>query len=177
MATSFRLVPGPVPAAARPRPAPEVSIEHENARFLESTLVALVGSIRASRVRVLKDFADLERRASSAFDVAVSVRETIEAGAPDSRGSWADLEYHVAEIHAVLNGRAAGAHRSIALSAAGTVEAAFEVACFAAGRHLSADLQVDLFRGPLSTCGAGDGRRNVPGERGAGASTAGCRRD
>ena len=140
MATSFRLVPGPVPAAARPRPAAEVSVERENARFLESTLVALLGSVSASRVQVVKDFADLERRASSALDVAVRVREAVEAGGPASRESWADIEYEVAEIHAVLNGRAAGAHRSIAGSAADMVEAAFEVARFAAGRRLSAGL-------------------------------------
>ena len=45
MGVSSRLVPGPVPAAARPRPAGEVSVERENARFLESTLVALLGSV------------------------------------------------------------------------------------------------------------------------------------
>ena len=177
MATSFRLVLGTVTRVPPLRPASEVSVERANARFLESALVALVGSIRASRVEVLKDLAHLEDRASGALDLAVRVREAVEAGGLASPESRASIEWDLSRVGSVLRGRAAGAHRSIALSAAGTVEAAFEVACFAAGRHLSAALQVDLFRGPLSTCGAGDGRRNVPGERGAGASTAGCRRD
>ena len=51
------------------RPASEVSVEREKARFLESALVAPVGSIRASRVQVLKDLADLEDRASGALDL------------------------------------------------------------------------------------------------------------
>ena len=174
MATSFRLVPGPVPAAARPRPATEVSIERENTRFLESALVALVGSIKASRVQVLKDLADLEARASGALDVAVRVRQAVEAGGLALPESRAFTEWDLSRVGSVLRGREAGAHRSIALSAAGTVEAAFEVACFAAGRHLSADLQVG---GPLSTRPVGDGQGNVRGPCGAGAPTARCRRD
>ena len=169
MAASFRLVHGPAPAAARPRPAPEVSIERENARFLESALVALVGSIRATRVQVLKDLVDLEARASGALDLAERVREAIEAGGLASPESRASTEWDLARVGCVLRGRAAGAHRSIALSAAGTVEAAFEVACFAAGRHLSADLQMG---GPLSTRAVGDGQGNVPGPCGPGAPTA-----
>ena len=177
MATSFRLVPGAVTRGPRLQPASEVSVERENVRFLESALVALVGSIRASRVQVLKDLADLEARAYGALDLAVRVREAVEAGGLASPESRASTEWDLARVGSVLRGRKAGAHRSIALSAAGTVEAAFEVACFAAGRHLSADLQVDPLRGPLSTCGAGDGRRNVRGERGAGAPTARSQRD
>ena len=177
MGTSFRLVPGAVKRLPRLRPPSEVSVERENARFLESALVALVGSIRASRVEVLRDLADLEGRASGALDLAVRVRQAVEAGGLASPESRVSTEWDLARVGGVLRGREAGAHRSIALSAAGTVEAAFEVASFAAGRHLSAELQVDLFRDPLSTCGAGDGQRNVRGERGAGAPTARSRRD
>ena len=140
MATSFRLVPGAVTRVSRLRPASEVSVERENARFLESALVALVGSIRASRVQVLKDLADLEDRASGALDLAVRVREAVEAGGLASPESRVSTEWDLTRVGSVLRGREAGAHRSIAFSAAGTVEAAFEVACFAAGRHLSADL-------------------------------------
>lgn len=77
METSIRLVTGAVTWAPRSRPTPEVSVERENARFLESALVALVGSIRASRVQVLKDLADLEDRATGALDLAVRVREAM----------------------------------------------------------------------------------------------------
>ena len=151
-----------------------MSIERENARFLESALVALVSSIRASRVQVLKDLADLEARASGALDLAVRVREAVEAGGLASSESRVSTEWDLARVGCVLRGRAAGAHRSIVLSAAGTVEAAFEVASSVAGRHLSADLQVG---GPVSTCPVGDGQGNVRGARGAGAPTARCGRN
>ena len=140
MATSFRLVPGAVTRVPRLQLASEVSVERENARFLESALVALAGSIRASCVQVLQDLADLEGRASGALALAVRVREAVEAGALASPEWRVSAEWDLARVGSVLRGRAPGAHRSIAASAAGTVEAAFEVACFAAGRHLSADL-------------------------------------
>lgn len=134
------MVPEAVTRASRPQPASEVSVEWENVRVLESALVALVGSIRASRVHVLKDLADLEDRASCALDVAARVREAVETGGLASCESRASIEWELARVGTVLRGRAAGAHQSIVSSTAGTVEAAFEVACFAAGRHLSADL-------------------------------------
>ena len=90
MATSFGLVPGAITRVPRLQPASEVPVERENARFVESALVALVGSIRASRVQIVKDLADLENRASGALDLAVRLREAVEAGGlacPESRVS------------------------------------------------------------------------------------------
>ena len=140
MATSFRLVHGAVSRLPRQQPASDVSVERENARFLESALVALVGSIKASRVPVLKHLADLEDRESGALDLAVRVPQAIEAGGLLSRESWASTEWDLARVGSVLRGREPGAHRSIAVSAAKTVEAALDVARLAASRHLSADL-------------------------------------
>ena len=88
----------------------------------------------------MKDLADLEDRASGALDVAARVRGAVEAGGLASDESRASIEWELARVGCVLRGRAAGAHRSIAFSAAGTVEAAFEVARVAAARHVSADL-------------------------------------
>lgn len=140
MATSFRLVPGAV-APMRPlQPASEGSVERRNARFLESALVALVGSIGASRVQILKDLADMEHRASVALDLAVRLRQVVEAGGLVSRESRVSTERDLARVGSILRGRQAGGHRSIVSSTADTVEAAFEVARFAAARHLSADL-------------------------------------
>ena len=102
--------------------------------------MALVGSIKASRVPVLKDLADLEDRASGALDLAVRVPQAIEAGGLLSRESWASTEWDLARVGSVLRGREPGAHRSIAVSAAKTVDAALDVARLAASRHLSADL-------------------------------------
>ena len=140
MPTSFPPVPGAVTGVPLLQPLPEVSVERRNVRFLESALVALVGSIGASRVQVLKDLADLEDRASAALDVAVRVREAVEAGGLASRESRVPAEWDLARVGRILRGREVGAHRSIVLSAAETVEAAFKVARFAAARHLSADL-------------------------------------
>lgn len=140
MATPFRLVPGAVGSAPRPRPASAHSVERENLRFLESALATLAGTVRASRVQTLTDLADLERRTVDALAVAVRVRNDLEAGGPESSGSRASAERDLAGVGSLLRGRVAGAHRSISVSAAEMVEAAFEVARFAAARHLSADL-------------------------------------
>lgn len=140
MAPSFRLLAGGRPAAVRPRPLPAASVERENTRFVESALVALAAAVRASRVQILRDLTDLEDRAVGALDVAVRLREAVEAGALESGASRASAEQDLADIGRFLRSRAAGAHRSIVSSAADTVEAAFEVASFAAARHLSADL-------------------------------------
>ena len=140
MRTSFRPVPGAVTQVPLLQPLPDVSVERRNVRFVESALVALVGSIGASRVQVLKDLADLEARASAALDAAVRVREAVEAGGLASRESRVHAEWDLARVGRILRGRELGAHRTIVLSAADTVEAAFEVARFAAARHLSADL-------------------------------------
>ena len=148
MATSFRFVPGAVAPVPPLQPASEASVERRNARFLESALVALVGSIGASRVQILKDLADMEHRASVALDLAVRLRQVVEAGGLASDASRASAERDLADVGRLLRSRAAGAHRSIVSSAADTIEAAFEVACFAAGRHLSADLQT----GSLCSC-------------------------
>ena len=99
MGVSSRLVPGPVPVAARPRAAAEVSVERENVRFPEPTLVAFGGLARESCVQVLKDFVDLERRVSSALDIALRVCGAVVAGGAASRASWVDVEYDVPEIH------------------------------------------------------------------------------
>lgn len=138
MATPFRLAPGAVGSA--PRPASTHSVERENVRFLESALAALAGTVRASRVQTLTDLADLERRTVDALALAVRVRNDVETGGLESSGSRASAERDLAAVGSLLRGRAAGAHRSISVSAAEKVEAAFDVACFAAGRHLSADL-------------------------------------
>ena len=143
MPTSFRLLPG---AATRPpRPLSDVSVERENVRFVESALVALLGALRASRVEVLQDLAALEDRASRALDIAVRVRRGLEAGSLSSRESWASAEWDLARVGSILRGREPGAHRSITVSAATTVEAAFDVARLAASRHLSADLSGGSF--------------------------------
>lgn len=148
MATPFSLVPGAVASAPCPRPASAHSVERENLRFLESALAALAGTVRASRVQILKDLADLEDRASGALDLAVRLRQVVDAGGLASRESRVSTERDLARLGSILRGRQAGAHRSIVSSAADTVEAAFEVACFAAARHLSADLQT----GSLCSC-------------------------
>ena len=148
MATSFRLAPGAVAPVPPLQPASEASVERRNARFLESALVALVGSIGASRVQILKDLADMEHRASGALDLTVRLRQVVEAGGLASRESRVSTERDLARVGSILRGRQAGAHRSIVSSAADTVEAAFEVACFAAARHLSSDLQT----GSLCSC-------------------------
>ena len=140
MRTSFRSVPGAVTRVPLLQPLPDVSVERRNVRFVESALVALVGSIRASRVQLLKDLGDLEDRASAALDAAVHVREAVEAGGLASGESRVPAECDLARVGRILRGREVGAHTSIVLSAADTVEAAFEVARFAAARHLSADL-------------------------------------
>ena len=158
MAPSFRLLAGGRPAAVRRRSLPAVSVERENTLFVESALVALVAAVRASRVQILRDLADLEDRAASALEVAVRVREAVEAGALASDASRASAERDLADIGRLLRSRAAGAHRSIVSSSADTVEAAFEVASFAAARHLSADLRP---------------RSPVPGPRGRGPGS-GC---
>ena len=145
MATSLRSVRVPVTGPPRQRPPSDLSVERENVRFLESALVALVGSIQVSRVQVLQDLADLEDRASRALDVAVRVRRAVEAGGLSSRESWASAEWDLARAGRVLRGRVPGAHRSIAVSAAKTVEAAFDVARLAASRHLSAGLSSGSF--------------------------------
>ena len=140
MPTSFRSLAGGPPAVVRRRPLPAASVERENALFIESALVALVATVRASRVHILTDLFDLEDRAVGALDIAVRVREAIEAGALASGASRASAERDLAEVGRLLRRRAAGAHRSIVTSSADTVEAALEVASFAAARHLSADL-------------------------------------
>lgn len=140
MATPFRLVPGGVGSESRPRPASAHSVEHENVRFLESALAALAGTVRASRVQTLTDLADLERRTVDALALVVRVRNDLETGGLESSRSRASAERDLAGVGSLLRGRVAGAHRSISVSAAEMVEAAFEVACFAAARHLSADL-------------------------------------
>lgn len=161
MAPSFRLLAGGRPAAVRRRPLPAVSVERENALFVESALVALAAAARASRVQILRDLADLEDRAVGALDVAVRLREAVEAGALESGASRASAERALADIGRLLRSRAAGAHRSIVSSAADTVEAAFEVASFAAARHLSADLQPrSPAPGPRGR-GAGPGRSTL----------------
>ena len=81
MPISFCLVPGPVPAAARPRPAVEVSVERENARFLESTVAALVGSVRVSRVQVIRS-----KHGTSAGLAMVAVLVSLFTGRPVRRG-------------------------------------------------------------------------------------------
>ena len=141
MATRLRSVPGPPAPRSPSHPASEVSVERWNLRFIESALVALVGSIGASRVQILKDLADMEDRASAALELAVRLRQVVEAGGLASRESRVSTEHDLARLGIILRGRQAGAHRSIVSSAADTVEAAFDVACFAAARHLSADLQ------------------------------------
>ena len=140
MATPFSLVPGVVASAPRPRPASAHSVERENLRFLESALAALAGTVRASRVQTLTDLADLERRTVDALALAVRVRNDLEAGGLESHGSRESAERDLAGVGSLLRGRAAGAHRSISVSAAELVEAAFDVARSAAARHLSADL-------------------------------------
>lgn len=140
MRTPFTLVPGGVGSAPRPRPASAYSVERKNLRFLESALAALAGTVRASRVQTLTDLADLERRTVDALALAARVRSDLQTGGLESSGSRASAERHLADVGTLLRGRAAGAHRSISVSAADLVEAAFEVACFAAARHLSADL-------------------------------------
>ena len=148
MATPFvRSVPGAVAPAVSARP-----VELENLRFLEAALAALVCTVRASRVRILTDLADLEHRASGALAAAERVRGAVEAGGLASRGSRACIEWDASRVGTVLRGREAGAHRSIAASAADMVEAAFSVARFAAARGLSADC------GPASAARPAGGR-------------------
>ena len=141
MPVSSGSVSGFSAGAPRPRPAPAGSAERENALFVESALVALVAAVRASRVQILSDLADIEDRAAGALDAAAAVRGALEAGAPASRESRASAERALAGVGSLLRGREAGAHRSIVLSSADTVEAAFAVARFAAARHLSAELE------------------------------------
>ena len=149
MRTPFSLVPGGgVGSAPRPRPASAYSVERENLRFLESALAALAGTVRASRVQTLTDLADLERRTVDALALAARVRHHLETGGLESPASRVSAEQDLAGIGSLLRGRAAGAHRSILVSAADTVESAFDVASFAAGRHLSAD----LYPGSLGSC-------------------------
>ena len=141
MPTLLRSVPGAATRPPRQRPLSDVSIERENVGFVEASLVALLGTIRASRVEVFRDLATLEERASRALDLAVRVRRAVEAGGLSSRESRASVEWDLARVGSILRGRKAGAHRSIARSAANGVEAALDVAQLAARRHLSADLQ------------------------------------
>ena len=103
-------------------------------------LAALACTVRASRVRILTDLADLERRAADALAAAGRVRGAVEAGGLASRESRASIKRDAARAGTVLRGREGGAHRSTAASAADTVEAAFEVALAAAARGLSADM-------------------------------------
>ena len=140
MATPFRLVPRVAAPPPRPRPASAHSVERANVHYVESALAALAGTVRASRIRVLTDLADLERRALDGFAAAERVRGAVEAGGLESPGSRASAERDLAGVGSLLRGRQAGAHLSIAASAADTVEAAFEVALAAAARGLSADL-------------------------------------
>ena len=140
MAMPSGSVSGPSAGAPRLRLVSGASVERDNARFLESAMLALLGSIGASRVQVLKDYADLEDRARRALDLAGRVRGAVEAGGSAAGAPRASVERDVAEIHGVLAGRAGGAHLSIASSAAATVEAALRVAGAASERSLSADL-------------------------------------